>query len=139
MVTAQAQHRRDPSLLSSLIFIITTFFFLVRPTKGAWQEISDYTDCGSTNFKTEKILVDFNSTTYWLNVSVQGQFSRRVIDLSLQTEKLSTSLLILPLSFRPILIFVSHAYHRCILPSKFDLSQYFGILSVLAKFKLILK
>src|SRR5271163_2645319 len=57
---------------------------------AAWQEISDYTDCGSTNFKTQKILVDFADDTYWLNISIQGDFPRQVLDYSTVTNLAST-------------------------------------------------
>jgi hypothetical protein len=81
---------RRPSFLLSIFSLVALFSLFIQPAQAAWQEIADYTDCGSTNFKTQKILVDFNSDTYWLNVSIVGEFAREVIDSSPQTNKEST-------------------------------------------------
>ena len=72
-------------LLSSLFLGL----LYVQPVSGAWQQISDFQDCGSTNFTTELILVDFNSDTYWLNISIMGNFTREVVDASNITNKAS--------------------------------------------------
>lgn len=82
---------RRPAFLLSIFTLAAVFSMLIQPAQAAWQEIADYTDCGSTNFKTQKILVDFNSVTYWLNVSIVGEFAREVVDSSQQTEKASTN------------------------------------------------
>lgn len=70
-----------PSSLLSLILLVQ----LSTLASAAWQEIADYTDCGSTNFRTQQILVDFNEDSYWLNISIQGDFPRQVIDYSTVT------------------------------------------------------
>src|SRR5271170_496115 len=75
---------RTWSSLLSLILLVQ-LHLLSTPASAAWQEISDYTDCGSTNFKTQKILVDFADDTYWLNISIQGDFPRQVLDYSTVT------------------------------------------------------
>ena len=62
-----------------------------RPACAAWQEISDYEDCGSTNFRTQHILVDFSDDTYWLNMSVVGEFERQVVDTNPLTNRESMS------------------------------------------------
>jgi hypothetical protein len=67
------------------LILLVQIHLLSTPVSAAWQEISDYTDCGSTNFKTEKILVDFTDETYWLNISIQGQFAHQVVDYSTVT------------------------------------------------------
>ena len=77
----------SPSLVS---WILLSLLLSSSFVSAAWQEISDYTDCGSTNFKTEKILVDFNENSYWLNISVQGDFPRQVLDYSTVTNLAST-------------------------------------------------
>jgi hypothetical protein len=73
------------------LWAILSFLVLaVQRASGAWQEIADYTDCGSTDFVTQQILVDFNDDTYWLNISVVGQFNQTVIDSNDQTNLAST-------------------------------------------------
>ena len=72
------------SSLLSLILLVQ-LVLLSTLVAGAWQEISDYTDCGSTNFRTQQILVDFNEDSYWLNISIEGDFARQVIDYSTVT------------------------------------------------------
>src|SRR5277367_4534684 len=67
------------------LILLVQIHLLSTPASAAWQEISDYTDCGSTNFKTQKILVDFADETYWLNISIQGDFPRQVLDYSTVT------------------------------------------------------
>ena len=83
---------QGPSI-TGLFYIVFALLglWLVQPASGAWQEISDYTDCGSINFVTEKILVDFNSDTYWLNISVLGRFNREVVSSNPLTEKASNT------------------------------------------------
>ena len=70
---------------SSPLSLILLLLLLSTLVSGAWQEISDYTDCGSTNFRTQQILVDFNEDSYWLNISIEGDFPRQVIDYSTVT------------------------------------------------------
>jgi succinate dehydrogenase hydrophobic anchor subunit len=76
--------------LSTLLLVVLGLC-LVHDVSGAWQQIADYTDCGSTNFVTEKILVDFNTETFWLNVSIVGQFSTEVVDTNPNTYKICMS------------------------------------------------
>src|SRR5438045_5391496 len=87
--TDRWRRSRPASFLLSIISLVAIFSLLIQPAQAAWQEIADYTDCGSTNFKTQKILVDFNSDTYWLNVSIVGQFAREVIESRVETVKAS--------------------------------------------------
>ena len=56
---------------------------------AAWQEIADWVDCGSSNFQTQRILVDFKTETYWLNMSIVGNFDQEVVDYEAQTSKAS--------------------------------------------------
>lgn len=92
------RRRRRPRQATTVSFLLFSFLlllcFLIHPVNAAWQEISAYTDCGSTNFKTEKILVNFNDETYWLNMSIQGQFAQTVEESSLKTEKPVSTLLL---------------------------------------------
>jgi hypothetical protein len=73
--------------LAVLMLLLT----VVRPAAAAWQQISDWTDCGSTNFETTRILVDFSDETYWLNMTVEGVFLSQVADANTQTNKASNS------------------------------------------------
>src|ERR1700685_308329 len=83
---------RSGTWSSHLSLILLVLFHLSStPVSAAWQEISDYTDCGSTNFKTQKILVDFTDETYWLNISIEGDFPRQVLDYSTVTNLASNS------------------------------------------------
>jgi hypothetical protein len=81
-----------PTRLSMLLLLVFALC-LVREGSAAWQEIADYTDCGSTNFDTESIIVDFNPESYWLNVSIIGRFTTEVVDSNPTTNKICTPLL----------------------------------------------
>ena len=78
---------------SSKMFLLLTLVIScwVDRVAGAWQQISDYTDCGSTNFKTEKILVNLDDHTDWLNISILGQFNTQVVDADSTTNRASIS------------------------------------------------
>ena len=81
-----SRHRRI-SLLSLVLGLLCCYS---QSVCAAWQEIAAYTDCGSTAFKTQRILVDFDMETYWLNISVLGQFTTTVVDSDLTTLRYST-------------------------------------------------
>src|SRR5579862_9595276 len=100
-------------LILLLCCLLSTF---VGSALGAWQQIADYTDCGSSNFKTEKILVNLDDQTYWLNVSIVGNFTTQVVDADVSTNRASKSLLML---FANALY--SHAHHFSILSLESDL------------------
>ena len=72
-----------------LLTLAVISYCWVDRVAGAWQEISDYTDCGSTNFKTEKILVNLDDQRYWLNMSILGQFNIQVVDADSTTNRAS--------------------------------------------------
>ena len=76
----------NPSLLPLLLLLILS---ISRPVGAAWQQIPAWTDCGSTNFQTTRILVDFNDETYWLNMTVEGIFVRQVVESDPNTNKAS--------------------------------------------------
>ena len=76
----------DLSLLPLLLLLLLS---ISRPVGAAWQQIPAWTDCGSTNFQTTRILVDFNDDTYWLNMTVEGVFLRQVVESDLNTNKAS--------------------------------------------------
>ena len=76
-------------LLSLVLGYLCLF---AQNASGAWQEIAAYTDCGSTNFKTQKILANFNMDTFWLNISVLGRFTTDVVESDLNTLRYSISL-----------------------------------------------
>jgi hypothetical protein len=115
-----------PSRLPTFLSLVLGLLLLVQHVAGAWQEIAAYTDCGSTMFKTEKILVNFDMETYWLNISVLGQFNGQVVDSDPNTNRYSTFLP--PTLSWPELTIFSHSHHRSILPPKHDIFQFIRIL-----------
>jgi hypothetical protein len=84
-------HRLRPTPWGCALALLL-LLLLARPVCAAWQEISDYEDCGSTNFQTQKILVNFNEDSYWLNMSLVGEFTRQVVDSNPQTNRESSPL-----------------------------------------------
>jgi hypothetical protein len=75
----------------TMLLLVVCGLFLVPNVAAAWQEIADFVDCGSTNFVTERILVDFNADSYWLNVSVVGEFANEIVDADPTTNKICMS------------------------------------------------
>lgn len=75
--------------LPPFLSLVLGLLFLVQNVAGAWQEIAAYTDCGSTMFKTERVLVNFDMDTSWLNISVLGQFTGQVVDSDPNTNRYS--------------------------------------------------
>jgi hypothetical protein len=66
--------------------------FVIQRVSAAWQEIGDYTDCGSTGFNVQQILVSFDDagSQYWLNISILGNFTQTVLDSNEATNLAST-------------------------------------------------
>jgi hypothetical protein len=75
--------------LPPFLSLVLGLLFLVQNVAGAWQEIAAYTDCGSTMFNTERVLVNFDMDTFWLNISVLGQFTGQVVDSDPNTNRYS--------------------------------------------------
>jgi len=72
---------------SVFVSILIGLCIYVGQVDAAWQEIADWVDCGSSNFQTQRILVDYNTETYWLNMSIVGTFNREVVDSEPETNK----------------------------------------------------
>jgi hypothetical protein len=80
-----------PPRLSLLLLLLLLLLSMCRSASAAWQQIADWTDCGSTNFETTGILVDFNYDSFWLNMTVEGLFFTHVVDSNASTNKASTA------------------------------------------------
>lgn len=96
LLSSATRHLRFPRPRWSSVFlsILIALCIHVGQANAAWQEIADWVDCGSSNFQTQSILVDFNHETYWLNMSIVGTFNREVVDSEPETNKASMSSII---------------------------------------------
>ena len=83
----------SPSPSFVLSFLCLLLLSLVGGVQGAWQQIADFSDCGSTNFQTQEILVNFDDTSYWLDVSILGNFTTQVVDSNSTTNRESKLLI----------------------------------------------
>lgn len=110
----------------SLMFILAFLYLFPHTVCAAWQEIAAYTDCGSTNFQTQKILVDFDMDTYWLNISILGQFTTTVVESDLTTLRYSMLTFKIPASDTTLM--PSYPHYGCFISSESNLHQFFCFL-----------
>ena len=73
--------------------LLTALLLAVQQVSGAWQEITDYADCGSKEFALQKILVNLGdgSSSYSLNISIVGDFNDTIQNAKTSTNLASTS------------------------------------------------
>src|SRR5579859_273745 len=117
-----SRHRR----ISFLSLVLGLLCLFSRSVSAAWQEIAAYTDCGSTNFKTQKILVNFDMDTYWLNISVLGQFTTDIVESDLNTLRYSMLPSLFP--FTEVLT-PSYSDYRCLISPEPNIYQFVRLLS----------